>query len=51
MWLDLVLCLLAFAAGAGLQRLKNRRLKEEVERLNRLMGLVRAALHQSERAR
>lgn len=51
MWLDLVLCLLAFGAGAGLMALDRRRLTREIERLNRLIALVKAALNQSERMR
>ncbi len=51
MWLDIALCLLAFTAGAGPMALDRRRLTQEIERLNRLIALVRAALNESERLR
>ena len=51
MWLALAICVLAFGAGAALERLKRRHLQREIERLNRLLDLVRAALERSESAR
>ena len=51
MWLEAVVPVLTFGIGAGVMALGRRHLKLEIERLNRLLELTRAALRQSERLR